>query len=340
MAGTHYPARYDDFMAWFATDEACADYLEWLRWPAGFECQECQSVSACRLADGRFECWDCKKRISVSAGTVFDRTRTPLTVWFSAAWSFAAQKDGVSALALQRNLGLSSYQTAWMMLQRLRSVAAGRRRELLTGSVEVDETLVGGKHPGDKGGRTRGEKALVAVAVERLAPAGWGRCRLAVIEDASHQSLRYFLQDNVELGSRVITDGWSAYPLACGRLYEHEAHVAPGAQAVEELPAVHQVAGLLKKWLNGTHQGSFGDEHLPEYLAEFEFRFNRRHSAAPGLLFYRLMCHAVSSAPLRYGKCIKAQRPDRPNKPPPPATRGKPSSLEKPNAGRPWRQAA
>lgn len=255
VAGTHYSAHYDDFMAWFATDEACVDYLEWLRWPDAFQRPECESVSAYRLADGRFECWECKKRLSVTAHTIFDRTRTPLTVWFSAAWSFTAQKDWVSALAL------------------------------------------------------------------------------AVIEDASHQSLRCFLQDHVELGSLVITDGWSAYPLACGDLYKHEAHVASGAEGGKELPALHQVAGLLKKWLNGTHQGSFGDEHLPEYL-EFEFRFNRRHSGSPGLLFYRLMRLAIATEPLRYAKCIKVKRAKVPNKPAPPATRGRPNSLEKTQAAR------
>lgn len=117
-------------------------------------------------------------------GTIFDRTRTPLTVWFHAAWHFATQKDGISALALQRDLALSSYQTAWAMLHRLRSVAVRPGRERLSGDVEVDETFIGGKAPGDKGGRTHGGKALVTIAVQRREPKGWGRCRMAVIPDA------------------------------------------------------------------------------------------------------------------------------------------------------------
>lgn len=184
IAGECYPRDYGEFMAWFPTDDDRADYLEWLRWPFGFECPGCQSVSACRLADGRYKCTGCQKCTSVTAGTIFDRTRTPLTVWFHAAWHFATQKDGISALALQRDLALSSYQTAWAMLNRLRSVAVRPGRERLSGDVEVDETFIGGKAPGDKGGRTHGEKALVTIAVQRREPKGWGRCRMAVIPDA------------------------------------------------------------------------------------------------------------------------------------------------------------
>ncbi|MGP8209614.1 MAG: transposase [Acidimicrobiales bacterium] len=143
VPGTHYPRHYDDFLAWFATDAACADYLEWLRWPRGFECVECQGVSACRLADGRLKCLDCKGRTSVTAGTIFDRTRTPLPVWFHVAWNFATHKDGISALALKNDLGMSSYQTAWAMLHRLRSVTVRPGRDQLKGAVEVDETFPG-----------------------------------------------------------------------------------------------------------------------------------------------------------------------------------------------------
>ncbi len=112
MAGKHHPTSTGELMAWFPTDADCLDYLEWLRWPEGFVCPRCGHHGGWRLGDGRFWCAGCGGRSSVTAGTIFDRTRTPLTVWFMACWLFATQKDGVSALSLQRTLEIGSYQTA------------------------------------------------------------------------------------------------------------------------------------------------------------------------------------------------------------------------------------
>ena len=194
----HYPASTGEMMAWFATDADCLGYLEWLRWPDGFVCPGCGRDGGWRLADGRFECAGCGERTSVTAGTIFDRRRTPLTVWFMACWLFATHKEGISALGLQRTLGIGSYQTAWAMLHRLRSVLVRPGRERLTGRVEVDETFIGGEEPGLRGGRQRGKKSLVGVAVERREPKGFGRCRMAILPDASTESLRAFLVDHVE----------------------------------------------------------------------------------------------------------------------------------------------
>lgn len=129
----------------------------------------------------------------MTAGTIFDKTRTPLTVWFMAAWLFATQKDGVSAQSLQRALEIGSYQTAWALLHRLRSVLVRPGRERLTGRVEVDETFIGGEEPGLQGGRQKGKKALVGVAVEVLTPKGFGRCRMALLSDAPAASLHPFV---------------------------------------------------------------------------------------------------------------------------------------------------
>lgn len=281
-------------------------------------------------------CSACGTRTSVTAGTIFDRTRTPMTVWFAACWMFAIQKDGISAMSLQRALGISSYQTAWAMLHRLRSVLVRPGRELLAGRVEVDETLIGGTAEGDRGGRTPGEKALVAIGIELYEPKVFGRCRMSVIDNASAGSLREFLVENVEEGSTVVTDGWPSYRPATKGKYTHQRNVAPGRQAVELLPAVHRVASLTKRWLVGTHQGSVDDAHLSLYLDEFVFRFNRRHSRSRGLVFFRLMQLAVGHDPVRYRQLILNPTPkDKPPKPP--ATRGQPKSLEMPPAGRPWR---
>jgi hypothetical protein len=221
-AGAQYPRSIGEFQSWFSTDADCADYLEWLRWPEGFVCSACGHAGGWRLGDGRWECAACSARTSATAGTIFDRTRTPLTVWFTACWLFATQKDGISALSLKRSLEIGSYQTAWAMLHRLRSVLVRPGRDQLRGRVEVDETYIGGEELGLRGGRQKGKKVMVAVAVERIDPRGFGRCRMAPINDGSADSLRAFLHDNIEPGATVITDGWQPYRPATRDLYVHQ----------------------------------------------------------------------------------------------------------------------
>ena len=159
---------------------------------------------------------------SVTAGTIFDRTRTPLTVWFTACWLFATAKDGISALSLQRALEIGSYQTAWAMLHRLRSVLVRPGRDRLTGAVEVDETYIGGEEPGLRGGRARGKKVLAGIAVEVREPKGIGRCRMALLADGSSASLHPFVTGHVEPGATVITDAWMGYHGLAGLGYAHE----------------------------------------------------------------------------------------------------------------------
>ena len=325
-------------MAWFSTDADCLDYLEWLRWPGGFVCPDCGHARGWRLGDGRFECSGCGGRTSVTAGTIFDRTRTPLTVWFTACWLFSIGKDGISALSLKRTLEIGSYQTAWAMLHRLRSVLVRPGRDRLSGVVEVDETYFGGEEPGLRGGRAKGKKSLVAIAVERREPKGFGRCRMAILADASTDSLQAFLTDHVQEGSTVITDGWQPYRKATGDRYTHQRHVVPGPQAAKLLPGVHRVASLAKRWLLGTHQGSADDAHLASYLGEFVFRFNRRRSRSRGMVFYRVLELAVAHEPVRYRDLILNPQPKK-TPPRPPGARGKPPSLERPPAKRPWRAA-
>src|ERR1035437_9816801 len=178
QGGAQYPRSLGEFQSWFATDADCLDYLEWLRWPDGFVCPRCENVGGWRVSDGSFKCTRCKAQTAVTAGARFARRRTPLTVWFQVCWEFATAKDGVSALAVKRTLQIGSYQPAWAMLHRLRSVLIRPGRELLSGQVEVDETYIGGDEAGLAGGRARGKKALVAVAVEVRSPKGFGRCRM------------------------------------------------------------------------------------------------------------------------------------------------------------------
>lgn len=210
-AAWHYPRSVGEFQSWFVTDADCPDYLQWLRWPTGFSCPACVHAGGWQLADGRIECPDCGKRTSVTAGTIFDKRRTPLTVSFTVCWMFATNKEGVSAQSLQRTLEIGSYHTAWAMLHRLRSVLVRPHRDRLTGTVGVDETYIGGEEPGLAGGRARGKKVLTAVAVEVTELKGLGRCRMTPLADASNASLHTFITENVAPGATVITDGWSGY---------------------------------------------------------------------------------------------------------------------------------
>ena len=230
-AGRDYPRSTGEFQSWFATDADCLDYLDWLRWPDGFVCPRCGHAGGWAVADGRYKCAGCGERTSVTAGTLFDRRRTPLTVWFTACWMFASQKDGVSALSLQRALEIGSYPTAWAMLHRLRSVLVRPGRDRLSGTVEVDETYIGGEEPGLPGGRAKGKKSLVGVAVEVHQPRGYGRVRMAILADASAASLHPFVTDNVEPGATVITDGWTGYQGIDRLGYTHDRRSQRAARA-------------------------------------------------------------------------------------------------------------
>jgi transposase-like protein len=272
----------------------------------------------------------------VTAGTIFDRTRTPLRLWFAAAWQLTSQKHGVSALGVQRSLGLGSYQTAWAMLHRYRAAMVRPGRERLTGHVEVDEAYVGGVE-GDVKGRETQTKSIVAIAVEIENPKGFGRIRLQQVPDVSKDSLLPFIEGAVEPGARVHTDGWQAYWTLPDHGYEHERTIMrrQNDPAHVVMPGVHRVASLLQRWLLGTHQGAVSAAHLDAYLNEFTFRFNRRRSRRRGLLFYRLLEQAVITEPIGYTDLVANPSPTgrqstRPSRP------GRVATV--PSVHRPWRQ--
>jgi transposase-like protein len=273
-------------------------FLERLRWSEGFSCPQCQGRRAWRIASGHLKCAACSLKTSVTAGTIFDKTRSPLTSWFAAVWYVTSQKNGVSALGLQRVLGLGSYETAWVWLHKLRRAMVRPGRDRLRGEVEVDECYVGGVEEGGIGRRHAGDKAIVVIAVERQG-SRLGRVRMRRIPDVAAATLIPFVQETVEPGSTVFTDAWSGYKRLAAAGYDHQAVSirASGDPAHVALPNVHLVVGLLKRWIIGTHQGAPTAKHLDYYLDEFTFRFNRRRSARRGLLFYRLLQQAVDTPP-------------------------------------------
>ena len=292
-----YPRTQAEFEAWFDSEEACRDYVARIRWPDGFVCPRCSGGPAWPAKRNRLVCSGCGYQASLTAGTIFEGTRKPLRTWFQALWWVTAQKNGASALGLQRVLGLGQYRTAWTWLHKLRCAMVRPGRDRLGGIVEVDETYVGGKDEGAFG-RSLGRKAIVAIAAEEDGDR-IGRIRLKRLPDASAASLEGFILAAVEPGSGVRTDGWPSYSKLRARGYRHEAIVTgkDAATLDRAFPRVHRVAALLKRWLLGTHQGAVEHAYLDYYLDEFTFRFNRRTSRSRGKLFYRLVQQAVDTSP-------------------------------------------
>ena len=303
--GEDYPKTLLELEQRFGTEDACRQYLSRLRWPSGFICPFCWNQAGWQDRRHRWTCQACRRQSTVTVGTIFEGTRLPLQLWFRAAWLVTSQKSGASALGVQRVLGLGSYETAWTWLHKLRRAMVRPGRDRLKGTVEVDETLIGGPRPGATGRSGEG-KALVGIAAEEDGQ-GIGRIRLGTIADASTPSLHGFIQQTITPGSTVHTDGWPSYQGLEKLGYTHVATSlrGEGKLAVEELPRVHRVTALLKRWLLGTHQGAVSLNHLDYYLDEFTFRFNRRRSASRGKLFFRLLEQAVQIGPLTYGAIIE-----------------------------------
>lgn len=301
-----YPRTLAELEGSFSSEQACRDYLFGLRWPEGFRCPRCGGAKAWPLGSVWWRCASCARQVSVTAGTVFQDTHTPLTLWFRAMWWVTSQKNGVSALGLQRVLDLGSYQTAWAWLHKLRRAMVRPGRDRLQGRVEVDETYLGGLEEGKRGRQTE-KKALVVVAAQEEGR-GIGRIRMRRIVDASAASLIPFVQDSIEPGSVVHTDAWLGYEPLERKGYRHQITFLRGqAKSPSDLlPRVHRVISLLKRWLLGTHQGAVSLAHLDYYLDEFSFRFNRRRSRSRGLLFYRLAQQAVAVEPVTYRSIVQA----------------------------------
>ena len=295
-----YPMTFEEFINRFSTEEQCREYLYNLRFSNGFCCPKCNGDKCWKIGSVLFECSICAHQTSVTAGTIFQDTRKPLRTWFTAIWWITTQKNGASAQGLQRVLGLKSYQTAWTWLHKIRSAMVNPNRTKLSGTIEIDETLIGGVATG-KRGRGAENKVLVAVAVE-LDGKKLGRCRMSVLTDASSDSLHPFVVNNIEEGSNLITDGWSGYSGIEKKGFSREIHIQKNERDEENLlPHIHTIASLLKRWLLGTHQGRVEEKHLQAYLDEYVFRFNRRKSAQKrGLLFYRLLESAMQTKTIKY----------------------------------------
>jgi transposase-like protein len=294
-----FPQSYREFVLKFSNDTDCATYLKKVRWPEGFVCSSCGFLGEAWVQTrNRLVCSSCRHQSSITAGTILDRTRTPLTTWFEAAWHVTTAKNGVSAKTLERTLGIR-YRVAWTILERFRVAMVRSERSPLSGLVEIDESFIGGRKEGGKRGRGS-EKCVVAIAVEVKEPKGFGRVRMRYIPDASGESLMPFVCDTVSKDAIILTDGWNGYNDLKENGYQRKKIVisSSGQPAHVIMPGVHRVASLLKRWIMGTHQGSVSSEHLQSYLEEFTFRFNRRTSDSRGLVFHRLIQQIVATGPV------------------------------------------
>ena len=276
-----------EFQRLFPDDASCRAYLFESRWPDGFHCPACGSGRATELPRRLlWQCVACRHQVSVTAGTVLHKTRTPLHLWFWAAYLTSTATPGISALQLQRQLGLSRYETAWMLLHKLRRAMVAPDRTPLTGTVEVDDAYVGGIDSLRTGGRdVFGTAAIVVIAVE-VRGSGPGRLRMEVIGDLSADALCGFVEDNIAKGSTVRTDAWQGFKRLATLGYDHQSTSLRserhrGVDGLEVLPRVHLVISNLKTWLRGTYRG-VSEEQLQAYLDEFVFRFNRRRTPMAG----------------------------------------------------------
>jgi transposase-like protein/ribosomal protein L37AE/L43A len=301
MAGVDYPRDWPEFVRFFGDEETCRRYVERVRWPEGFRCPRCGHREGWQTKRGLWVCRACERQSSVTAGTLLEGTRTPLSSWLATIWQLTNQKQGLSALGMQRLLGHGSYETAWAQLHKLRRAMVRPGRELLKGLVEVDESYVGGREVGVDGRQTTDKSIVVcAVEVREGKRQSAGRVRMSRIERITKAELEGFIAEAIEPGSQVRTDGLRTYEDVgeLGYLHERINILATGRPASYSMPHVHRVFALLKRWLLGTHQGSVQPQQLDYYLDEFSFRFNRRRSRHRGLLFYRLLEEVVATEPI------------------------------------------
>jgi transposase-like protein len=299
-----FPRTLRQFQLQFASEEACQEYLAACRWSEGYKCPRCAHDRGYALVGRRrWQCAACRHQVSLTSGTILHNTKTPLTLWFWAAYLMTTDKRGVSALLLQHQLGLQRYETAWMILHKLRRATVNAAREPLHGEVEIDDTWVGGTQAGIRGSRQlRGRRAaLVVVAVEKRGRAS-GRTRMAVIPDFRATTISSFITQNVAPGSTIHTDGLKSFAGLQEIGFKHIPRTQPlrtelskGTPSV--VPLADRAIGNLQEWLIGTHHG-VSRAQLQAYLDEFVFRHNRRKQ--PMAAFQTLLGLGTARTPTSY----------------------------------------
>jgi len=281
---TKTPRSLIELFATFRTEEDCRHALFRHRWPDGFACPRCGGDHAYPIANrSTYECSACGHQTSVTAGTIFHKTRTPLLKWFAAIHLLSTTTKALSAAELARQLGVAN-QTAWTMRRKIVNAMVGDER--LCGLVEMDESYVGGKRAGSAA-RDTWKRTPVAVMAERTESGGLGEVAMSVIPDATARSLLSAARSSIAPGSQVATDGWRAYRFLAAAGYDHVAIVQGCPEmASEVLPLVHMVISNFKRWILDVFHG-VSRKHLQSYLDEYVYRLNRRHARSD--LFRRVL---------------------------------------------------
>jgi len=303
-----FPKNHVEFEKRFSNLRACYEYLLKLKWPDGFKCIVCGHSAYWVSYKHIYICTRCEHQHSLTAGTIMHGTKKPITYWFKAMWWFTTRKSGVNATNLKDLLGLGSYDTAWTWLHKLRCCTIRKDREKLSGIVEVDEFVLGGQKPGKRGRGAEG-KTIVLAAVEKQGRR-LGRIRLQVSQDYSSDSLMPFIEQNIESGSLIITDGWKGYNPIASDNYSHEkVYWTKSSDKSSVLPGVHLIVSLFKRVILGTFQGRFEPKHLQSYLDEYVFRFNRRRSKSIGKKFMRIVQQVIASIKISREQIIQCEIP-------------------------------
>ena len=293
-----FPKTATEFEARFATEADCRAYWIEARWGGKPGCARCNSTRVWTIRKGTtFECADCGHQTSLTSGTVLEKTRKPLKMWFRAVFEISTRRTGISAKDLERIMGFGSYKTAWTWLHKLRAALVRPEREPLGPFVQMDEALVGGK-----GGP---HKELVLVAAEAD-----GRVRLAHAETNDKATLKRFADGQVAPDARVVTDGLASYDgeslgeRPCERVVQTKAE----RRESDALQVCHWTISLLKRWLLGTHAGAVAPKHLQAYLDEYAFRHNRRKTNGVGRIAARVIEQLVARQPLTMRSLIDDTR--------------------------------
>lgn len=287
-----------EFQKRFTSEEDCLQYLFEKRWPNGFECPRCDAREAYYLSARKlFQCTSCRYQASVTAGTIFHRTRTPLRIWFWMIFLMSRNKAGHSMLGLQKLLGIRGYRTAWTMGHKIRKAMADRNeRYQLAGLIEMDDAFFGGRRP-EKRGRGAHHKARVLVAAENQGEQP-GFASMDVVERIDEESVRRVARKRIRAKQTIRTDGYSSFATLAKEGFQHDTLLVgtPG-QAAEKFPWVHTLVSNVKSALQGIHHG-VALKHLHRYLAEYCYRFNRRYWEQQ--LFDRLLIACSLSMPVTF----------------------------------------
>jgi transposase-like protein len=286
----------------YGTEDKCRELLKRLRWPEGVTCPRCKGKTISRLfKENKFECSDCRYQFSVTAGTIFNDSHLPLTKWFLATMLICESKKGMSACQIQRLLGVGSYKTAWYLCHRIRAAMREADKPMLDGTVEMDETYVGGKNKGQGVGAKLANKEIVIGLRKRN-----GELRFFHANDAKAGTIAQYIRDNVSQDvDIIITDEFTAYPFAMKRAdigtQKHKTINHKGRVYVMgniHTNTIESAFSLLKRGIMGTwHKVSA--KHLAAYLEEMTFRFNRRNSE---VLFLDTLRHMVTAPTLTFEK--------------------------------------